>query len=471
MSEKKTVVAMMTVIAILIVFATAAVFYLVYVPNTTPDDTTGDPDTENPGGSIHSPDPGQPDAGDSDSSGDEDDPTESNKNGEKDENRDNPGEDSPAGADSEADPIQKQIQSMSPEEKIGQMVIVGIDGYEADENTIAMIERYHVGGFILFGHNIESAEQLLDLVNALKRINSQKSGNKIPLFVSVDEEGGRVSRIPEPIEKIPTGKVIGEINDSDFSYEIGKLLAERIKAFGFNMNFAPVLDVNSNPDNPVIGDRSFGSDASVVARLGVQTMLGIRSEGVIPVVKHFPGHGDTSVDSHIGLPSVDHDMDRLKEIELVPFEEAIKYNADAVMIAHILMSRIDPDNPASLSKKVITDMLRRQLGFNGVVITDDMTMGAITENYDIGEAAVKAVNAGTDIVLVCHGQSNRTAVMESLIQAVECGNISMKRVDESVYRILKLKHYYQLDDNIIDSVDTAHINSRIRTVLGRYLPG
>lgn len=363
------------------------------------------------------------------------------------------------------DPAEEQIRGMTLDEKLGQMVIVGFEGYTISTEIKDIIENHHTGGFILFSRNIKNSDQLLALVNSLKSANSV---NKVPLFVSVDEEGGRISRMPAELKKLPSNEAIGKLDNGDLSYEIGSILADEIKLFGFNMDFAPVLDIRSNPKNTVIGDRSFGSSAEVVGKLGVQTMKGIRNGGVIPVVKHFPGHGDTVVDSHIGLPSVNNDMDRLKRLELVPFKEAIDNQADAVMIAHILLNKIDPKNPASLSKSIITDLLRSQLNFNGVVITDDMTMGAILKNYNIGDAAVKSVNAGSDIILVCHGLDNELAVFNALKKAVMDGTITEKRIDESVYRILKLKYKYNLADILIDSVNTDNINSKINKILRTY---
>lgn len=365
----------------------------------------------------------------------------------------------------EADPIKRQVNGMTLDEKIGQMVIVGFNGYTIDENTRALIKNYHAGGFILYSYNVENPDQLLTLINSLKSTNSS---NKIPVFVSVDEEGGRVSRMPAGFTKLPTNEAIGRVNNADLSYRIGSIIAEEIKSFGYNMDFAPVLDINSNPNNPVIGDRSFGSNAEIVSRLGIATMKGIQSGGIIPVVKHFPGHGDTSVDSHVGLPSVDHDMSRLKSFELIPFDAAIKNGADAVMVAHILLTKIDPAYPASMSKTIITDILRNQMKFNGVVITDDMTMGAIVKNYEISAAAVKSVSAGSDIVLVSRGYDDEVKVIGALKNAVENGTIPESRIDESVYRILKLKAKYKLNDTFINYIDVKKINSDINAVLAPW---
>lgn len=366
----------------------------------------------------------------------------------------------------EVDPIKLQISKMTLEEKIGQMVMAGIDSYNFDENSRKIIQDYNVGGFIILGQNVQSTKQLLNLMNSLKSTNSN---NKIPLFLSVDQEGGRIERLPSEFKKFPTNKTIGGINNEKFSFNVGSALGEEVKAFGFNMDFAPVLDINSNPKNPVIGDRSFGDNADVVTRLGIQTMIGIKSQKVIPVVKHFPGHGDTAVDSHIGLPTVNNDIARLKSFELKPFSEAVKNGADVVMIAHILMPKIDAQNPASFSKTIISDILRKQLNFNGVVITDDMTMGAIMKNYNIGEAAVKSVNAGSDIILVAHEFNNEVAVLDALKNASNKGTISKERINESVYRILKLKEKYNLTDNTIKSVNVSDINNKINSVLNPYI--
>lgn len=366
-----------------------------------------------------------------------------------------------------ADPLMDTVKSMTTDEKIGQMVISGIDGYTLMDTTSKMIKDYHVGGFIILGENVKNSEQLLSLVNSLKTTNSKSS--KLPLFLSIDQEGGRVDRMPSEIKRLPLNSTIGKVTSSSFSYEIGSILAEELNLFGLNMDFAPVLDINSNPQNPVIGDRSYGSKPDVVVKHGIQTMLGIKSGSIIPVVKHFPGHGDTSTDSHVGLPAVNNDIERLKSFELIPFNEAIKGGADAVMVAHILLPKIDPKNPSSMSKIIVDDILRKGMNYDGVVITDDMTMGAIMKNYDIKEAAVKSVNAGCDIILVCHGYDNETAVINALKSAVQNGTITEERINQSVLRILALKSKYKLGDKIINSVDIDSINSRIDSTVKKYI--
>lgn len=362
----------------------------------------------------------------------------------------------------EVDYIKDKINNMSLDQKIGQLLIGGFDGYTVDSNTEKLIKENYLGGFILFQRNVKDSNQLLELTNTLKAINKE---NIVPLFISVDEEGGTVTRMPDEIKKLPSNYSIGKINDEDFSYNIGKTLGRELNAFGLNMNYAPVLDINSNPNNPVIGIRSFGDNKDVVTRLGIKTMEGIKSQNVIPVIKHFPGHGDTSVDSHIGLPVVNYDLKRLNDFELVPFKYAITAGADVVMTAHILLPKLDSKYPATLSHNIINDLLRKDIGFDGVVITDDITMGAILKNYDIGDAAIKAINAGADIILVSHKYENIQKVISSIKEAVLNKTITEDRINESVYRILSLKEKYKLTDNTINSVDVNEINKLISDVL------
>ncbi|NHC42834.1 beta-N-acetylhexosaminidase, partial [Bacillus sp. MM2020_1] len=319
------------------------------------------------------------------------------------------------------DPIQEQLNKMTLNEKIGQMIIAGFDGITVNSNTQNLINKYKPGGLILYQTNVKDAAQLVNLTNAIKTVNSK---NKVPLFISVDQEGGRVHRMPTSIQNTPSARTIGNKNDEKYAYNIGKVIAYELQAFGFNTDFAPVLDIQSNPKNTVIGDRSFGSNSSIVSKLGVSMMKGIGSGKIIPVIKHFPGHGDTSVDSHLELPFVLNDLTRLKKVELVPFNNAIKDHADMVMIAHILVKKIDPNYPASMSKTIITNLLRKQSGFGGVVITDDMTMGAIAKHYKLKDAAVRAVNAGSDIILVGHGMDNVATVYNSIYSAVKNHTIS-----------------------------------------------
>ncbi|WP_172256415.1 beta-N-acetylhexosaminidase [Saccharibacillus deserti] len=353
-----------------------------------------------------------------------------------DEAPDNPAAD-PAVPDSGSSAAQT-LAGMTLDEKIGQMMIAGVEGTSLRAADRALIQDHGVGGVIFYADNIDSAAQTKKFAAEVQAANPEPA---LPLLVSVDQEGGRVARL-KGVDKIPTAGAIGQRGDAAYARSIGEQLGDQLLSQGFNLDYAPVLDVNSNPDNPVIGDRSFGADAALVSKLGIPVMQGLESKKVIPVVKHFPGHGDTSVDSHISLPVVNKTPAQLDKLELIPFKKAIAADADVVMIAHILLPKLDKQYPSSLSKAVITDLLRGKLGFKGVVMTDDMTMGAIAKNYGIGEAAVQSVKAGSDIVLVAHGADNAIDSIAAIKQAVKSGAVSEKRIDESVLRILALKAKY-----------------------------
>lgn len=362
----------------------------------------------------------------------------------------------------EIDPIQQQVDQMSLDEKIGQLVIVGLDGRSMNEDTLQMIRQYKVGGFILFKNNIDNAEQTVSLLNQLKEANKK---NAVPLWLSVDQEGGRVSRLSSMFTDTPSAGEIGAADDLTYTRNIGQAIGNELHALGFNMDFAPVMDINSNPKNPVIGDRSFGSTPETVIKHGIETMHGINSQGVAAVIKHFPGHGDTSVDSHYDLPLVNKTREELERFELQPFIEAISQDVDAIMVAHLLMMQIDDKQPASISSSVINGLLRDQLGYNGVVITDDMTMGALLNTNKIGDAAVRSILAGTDVVLVSHQTELRLEVIHSLKAAVETNTLTEQRIDESLHRILRLKQKYSLQDTPAPFPDIDQINKYINEAL------
>ena len=367
------------------------------------------------------------------------------------------------------DPIAEAVAAMSTEQKVSQLLVAGIEGTQLGQDAVQAVQDYQVGGVILFGRNVESAWQLAELTNGLKDLN----GDYTPLFLCVDQEGGRVDRMPPEVERTPSAWSVGQTLDTEgVGAAYGALLAEECAAFGFNMDFAPSLDIWSNPDNTVIGDRAFGNDWEWTAFFGMSAVESMEEQGgVIPVVKHFPGHGDTSVDSHVALPVVDKSLEELWQSELVPFNMTLNQedyfgaqagpSAPAVMVAHILLSRVDPDYPASLSHRVVTGLLREEMGFDGVVCTDDLTMGAVSNTYGMGEAAVLAVEAGCDLLLVCHGADNLTAARDALLEAADSGRLSPERLDESVKRILSLKAEYGLTNDPVDTPDVDALNARI----------
>ena len=350
------------------------------------------------------------------------------------------------------------MAAMTTEQKVGQLLVAGIMGTEPGEDALRAIQDYQVGGIILFGRNVESAGQLVELANGLKELN----GDHVPLFLCVDQEGGRVDRMPPEVDDLPSA--YDAIAAGGDPLERGKVLAAQCAAFGFNLDFSTCLDIWSNPDNTVIGKRACGSDPDTVSWAGLEINEGLSQGGVIPVVKHFPGHGDTGTDSHVELPVVDKTVEELEQFELIPFQAAVDAVAPAVMVAHILMTQIDPDLPATLSPQVVTGLLRQEMGYEGVVCTDDLTMAAISHTYGTGEAAVMALEAGCDLLLVCHEADNLTAAREALLSAVEEGRLSMERLDESVYRILALKEEYGLTNDPVDQPDIHSLNAQIQAL-------
>lgn len=361
----------------------------------------------------------------------------------------------PEKSEKPVDRIEEMIKSMTLEEKIGQLLIVGLEGLDISEDEIHNIKENKVGGFIFFSRNISDKNQLIKLLDNLKKENNI---NKIPLFLSIDEEGGLVSRLSSLVANLKNPSNLGKVNDLELSYSYGENLGLKLSSFGFNLNFAPVLDINSNPSNPVIGNRAYGKTAQSVSDHGLSLLEGIKSQGVIPTGKHFPGHGDTTVDSHLDLPLVYKTLDELREMELVPFKNAIENDIGMLMVAHILYPNIDGDFPSSMSSVIIDNILRDDLGYDGVVISDDMTMGAIVENYSIQEAGIRFLKAGGDIILISHGPGNSDLIIDRIKEEIDRGQLTIDEVEEKVYRILRLKEQYKLDSNHINELDIEEIN-------------
>lgn len=360
----------------------------------------------------------------------------------------------PAGPANPLDPADQRIHdlmdSMTLEEKIGQMLFLAYRWDEDGENVLEMddelkeyISRFTPGGFVLFAENLQGIDQTVSLINDLQAYS------RIPLFISVDEEGGIVSRLNKApglhSTVMPEAWTVGLTGRPEYAYKAARAIASEVSSLGFNMNFAPVADIFSNPENKVIGKRAYGTEPEIVSRMVCQAVKGFADEKVIPVLKHFPGHGDTSEDTHTGAAQVDHDQKRLESFELIPFREGIEAGADAVMIAHILLPRLmDEPVPATISKEVVTGLLREKLGFGGVIITDAMEMSALSSFYDDEEAAVMAVLAGIDMLLMPRSAEK---AFGAILSSVKTGVIPEERINESVYRILRLKDKYGILDN------------------------
>jgi beta-N-acetylhexosaminidase len=323
---------------------------------------------------------------------------------------------------------------MTSREKIGQLFMVGFLGTSVTPDLASFIKEYKPGGIILFSRNLESVEQVVDLTNGL-----QACSPHAPLLISIDQEGGRVSRLPKGFTIFPPCDLLGRSGSTELAYAAAATVAKELRAVGVNMNMAPVLDVNSNPDNPVIGDRAFGATPDVVCELGMATAAGLQGNKVVACGKHFPGHGDTNVDSHKELPVVEALRERLEAVEFPPFRRAVEQGVGAMMTAHVLYRALDSELPATLSPTIITNFLRQELRYDGVVLTDDLEMRAIIDHYGIEDAAVRAVLAGCDVLLICKDRDREVAAFKAVEQAMEAGAISPERLNLSVARITRLK--------------------------------
>ena len=328
---------------------------------------------------------------------------------------------------------------LTSREKIGQLFMVGFMGTTVTPDLAAFLREYKPGGVILFSRNLESVEQIVELTNAL-----QGCSPKSPLLISIDQEGGRVSRLPKGFTIFPPCELLGRCNSSELAYAAAATIAKELKAVGINMNMAPVLDVNSNPDNPVIGDRAFGSTPDVVSELALVTAAGLQDNRVVACGKHFPGHGDTTADSHKELPVVGASRERLEAVEFPPFRRAVAAGVATMMTAHVLYQALDDRLPATLSPAVITHLLREEMKYDGVVLTDDLEMHAIVDHYGPGDAAVRAVLAGCDVLLICKDRDREVAAFEAVEKAVASGAIETQRLDQSVARIQRLKQRFLL---------------------------
>jgi beta-N-acetylhexosaminidase len=332
--------------------------------------------------------------------------------------------------------VDAKLASLTLDEKIGQLLFLGFGGKVMDETISSFLRDKKPGAVALFARNIKTPEQTMDLIRAVR----EHDPAGVPIFISVDQEGGNVVRLHEATIP-PSNMAIGATGSTELAERMGRALGKDLALMGFNMNLAPVLDVNSNPANPVIGIRSFGGSPELVATMGVAFTHGMQAEGVVAVAKHFPGHGDTSTDSHFAMPQIDHDRDRLFAVELRPFARSLAEGLDALMTAHISLPRIaeEPEMPATVSENVLGKILRDELGYQGLVITDGLEMEGIVSKYGSGEAAVRAVLAGADMVMVLWFPERKNEVHRALKDAVVSGRISKERLDRSVRRVLAAK--------------------------------
>ena len=365
------------------------------------------------------------------------------------------------------------VAGMTLEQKIGQLLHVGLRGRVLDPTIARQIGQSYVGGVILFARNIGTPEQLRELTRGLQFASMRAS--VVPLLISVDQEGGRVQRLgPELATHFPSLMAVGRTDSSSYAEEIGLVTGHELRRLGINLVLAPVLDINNNAANPVINVRSFGQTAGVVTRLGLAYNRGVAAALSGPVIKHFPGHGDTSVDSHLDLPVIHKTRSQLEELELVPFRAAIADGARIVMVAHLLLPDLDPSHPASLSRSTVSGLLREEVGFDGLVMTDAIEMQAIADRYSPGQIAVQAFRAGVDILLVSGYDPRVIAEMVRALRAgFVSGELSIADLDRSVERQIGYKLaqglFYEAGSHWVSAAFIAdHFRKRLELADLRY---
>jgi beta-N-acetylhexosaminidase len=321
---------------------------------------------------------------------------------------------------------------------VGQLLVVGFPGNDPEPPAAITdaLAAGDIGGVILFRRNVADIDQVVRLNAAIHEAGASADA---PPFVAVDQEGGRVVRLKDPLTPIPPMRAIGATEDWELACDVAEVIATEISAVGFNLNFSPVLDVDTNPDNPVIGDRAFSRDPEIVAQMGWAFLHGHHVAGVVPCGKHFPGHGDTDTDSHLELPVLNHPPERFEEVELVPFRKAISADIPMLMTAHVMVPALDTVHPATLSHAVMHRLLREELGYEGVVITDDLEMKAVADRYDVEEMVELGLRAGVDIFLICHTQQKWERAHDHLLELATNNDLDRHRVLESANRVMDLK--------------------------------
>lgn len=350
---------------------------------------------------------------------------------------------------------QEILDTLTAEEKIGQLLVVGFPQGTGREALADYIARYKVSGFILFRRNYTDLASQYELVKSLKELNSGQ--NPLPLFIAIDEEGGSVSRLPKGGTHFPDARLVGKADDPELTRRTGEIVGRELKASGINMNFAPVLDIVSSSDNKLLIKRSYGSTAESVSLHGTAFINGLQSSGVIAVPKHFPGHGATVVDSHGKLPVIDIDYETFHSRELVPFTEAVKNGTDVIMVGHLAYPKLDSSGlPATMSRYFLTEVLRAQLDFKGIAISDDIEMSAYAgKGLTLEECIVASFNAGLDVFLIGGTKEVQERVLNALTEALRDGGITQERLDESVLRIIKVKLKHKLSDQMEYSLEEA----------------
>ena len=360
-----------------------------------------------------------------------------------------------------------EVKELSIQEKIGQMIMIGMDTNYITDRVKIMITKYKIGGIILYRKNFNTYDKMLELIQQLKELNKN---NKLPLFIAIDQEGGRVNRMPPEIQNLPAANKIAMQDNEELVKKSAQLTGELLKKSGFNLNFAPVLDIKNFSNEHAIGDRCFGNDKNTVAKYGITTMKTLQEQGVISVIKHFPGHGATTRDSHYFLPIINKKIKDIENEDMYPFEEALNNGADCLLVGHLLIKNITGFYPASLSRKFISRYIRKKYRYNGLIFTDDLKMRAIKLLYGPTNSVVKAFKAGNDIIIFRFNAEEEKNAIDKVIKLAQTSRIKENRINRSVKRIISLKEKYNISDDMPDkniNIDTFNDEvSKIRELCG-----
>lgn len=353
-----------------------------------------------------------------------------------------------------------KIEELTLEEKIGQLFMIGLE-QKTNEDIKNMIQENKIGGVVLYKKNYNTYAEMVSYINNIKKMNSK---NSIPIFISIDQEGGRVNRMPKEILNLKSATKISDTNNIELVKNSGKIIGEMLNKTGISMNYAPTLDIRRFEEQHAIGDRCYGKNKEEVAKYGIEVMKELQEQNVIPVIKHFPGHGLTKKDSHFRIPKIKEKIEKLEKEDIIPFEKAIKEGADAIMIGHLILKNIDKRYPASLSKEVIQKYLIEKYNYEGLIITDDLKMMAIRLHYNMKRATLKAIQAGNDIVMIGLPYKKVKVIIKYITKKIKKGKISIERINKSVEKIIQIKEKYQIEDKKVEGFSIEEINEKIKLI-------
>lgn len=353
-----------------------------------------------------------------------------------------------------------EIEKLSLEEKIGQLFMIGIEEKNI-EKIVGLIQNKKIGGVVLYKSNYSNYDEMIELINKIKTVNQS---NSIPIFISIDQEGGRVNRMPPEILNLKSATKLAEKQDLELIKKSGEIIGKMLNKNGISINYAPVLDIRRFKKKHAIGDRCYGEDKEDVSKNAIEVMKEMQKQGVISVIKHFPGHGLTKKDSHFSIPKIDEEIETLENEDMIPFENAIKNGADAIMIGHLIVKKIDKKYPASLSKKVIQKYLIEKYNYKGLIITDDLKMMAIRLHYNMKKAVLKAIEAGNDIIMIGLPDKKINKIIKYITKKVKKEKLNIEKINNSVKKIIDMKEKYKINDEKIEGFSKEEINKRIEEI-------